>query len=144
MNARRVLLVTLPLLAGLAVIALWPKEKHSPEDEVRALVAHLADAAGRKDVAEITESLGESFKAGGGLSRQETKQMLAGLLLRSPQGVAVLNPSLEVNIESPTSATIDGTFVFAQAGNDIGKYEIRARLVKTGDDWRFISAEWQR
>ena len=144
MNLRRVLLVVLPLLVGVAVVMLWPKEKVSPEDEVRAWVGQLVDAAGKRDVATIADALAPSFKTRGGVSRQETKQMIAGLLLRSPQGVAVLNPSLTIVMESPKSGTLTGTFIFAQAGNDIGKYEITARFSKNENHWLFDSADWSR
>ncbi len=146
MNLRRALMVVLPVLAGFAVVALWPKPRRSPEDEVRAWVAKLVDAAERRDVAELSDSLSDSFK-GGGLSRQETKQMLAGMLLRSGQGVIVLNPSLEVIMESPTSGIFRGTFVFAQgkggSGGDLGRYEIKARFSKPTDQWQLDGAQWK-
>jgi len=144
MNLRRVLMVVLPLLVGGAVVALWPKEKVSPEDQVRAWVGHLVDAASKRDVATITDSLAPTFKTRGGVSRQETKQMIAGLLLRSPQGVAVLNPSLNIVMDSPESGSLTGTFIFAQAGNDIGKYEITARFSKSENQWVFEAADWKR
>lgn len=137
-------MVVLPVLAGFAVVALWPKPKRSPEDEVRAWVAKLIAAAERRDVSTVSGALADAFK-GGGMSRQETKQLLAGLLMRSGQDVTVLNPSLDVTMESPTSGTFRGTFVFARGkgGGDLGRYDIKARFSKPDDRWQLDSAEWK-
>ena len=137
-------MVVLPVLAGFAVVALWPRPKVSPEDQVRAWVAMLVDSAERRDVAALSDALADSFKAGG-MSRQETKQMLAGMLMRSGQGITVLNPSLDVTMESPTSGTFRGTFVFArgQGAGDLGRYEIKARFSKPDDRWQLDWAEWK-
>jgi hypothetical protein len=138
-------MVVLPVLAGGLVIAMWPKPKVSPEDEVRAWVAKLVVAAERRDVGSISDALTDSFKTRGGWSRAETKQYLAALLMRSSQGVTVINPSLDVTIESPTSGTLRGTFVFAQGqgGADIGRYDLTARFTKRDDHWEFTTAEWK-
>lgn len=142
---RRVLIAVLPFVAGALVAGLWPKQKRSPEDEVRALVASAIAAAEKRDVAGVTETLSEAFRGGGGLSRQELKEYVAGLLLRSPDGVTVLNPALEVTVESPTSAAFKGTFIFSQGANganSLGRYDITGRASKRNDGWKFDLAEW--
>ncbi len=143
MTPRRLLLIVLPLVAGLSVLQWWPKAAISPEDEVRALVAKVITSAEKRDVASVADTLSESFRLGGGMSRQDTKQLIAGMLLRSPQGVTVLNPSLEVTIDSPATAAIVGTFVFVQGKQDIGRYEINAKLAKVGSQWAFVSAAYK-
>ncbi len=146
MNVRRALIAVLPFIAGALVVGLWPKQKRSPEDEVRALIASAIAAAEKRDVAGVTETLSEPFR-GGGLTRQELKQYVAGLLLRSPDGLTVLNPALDITVESPTSAAFKGTFIFSQGpngANSLGKYDISGRASKLDDRWKLDSAEWSR
>ncbi len=146
MNARKVVLVLAPLLAAGLVVALWPKPKRSPEDEVRELVAQVLRAAEARDVSAMADTLDEGFRSSQGTTRQETKQYLAAMLLRRNQGLAVLNPSLTVTVDSPTSAHFEGLFVFAQGSGPDGmsRVTIRGTVAKAEDRWRFMTAEWVR
>ncbi len=148
MSGKRLLGAVLALGVGLGVLLLWPKGEKTPEAEVRALVARSIEAAEKRDAATIGEAFAEDFKGPGGASKQEVKGVVLGHILRNPNPLVVLNPSLEVTVESPTRAAFKGVFIFARGpggalGDGASQYEIEARLEKRDDDWLLVSAEWR-
>ncbi|MFZ5445297.1 MAG: hypothetical protein ACOZQL_35230 [Myxococcota bacterium] len=145
MNGRRLVGLALALASGLAVLLLWPKEKLSPEDEIRQLVARAVQAAEKRQPSGVIEVLDERFRGPGGAGREDVRQLLVGQFFRAQQ-VVVMNPLLEVSVRSPTEGHFKGTFVFARDGAalDASRYEIEADLVRAEDGWRVVSASWSR
>ncbi|MDP2274482.1 MAG: hypothetical protein Q8N23_27610 [Archangium sp.] len=144
MNGRQLAGPLLAILVAVGVYALWPKEKVSPEDEIRALVARVVGQAEKRDSAGVTEALSDSFR-GGGLSKQEVRQLVLGQFFKAKQ-IVVLNPLLEVTVKSPTEGRFKGTFLFGRdgAGPEASRYTIEADVLKTGDGWHIIAATWSR
>ena len=144
MNGRQLAGPLIAILVALGVYALWPKEKLSPEDEIRALVARVVARAEKRDAAGVTEALSDRFR-GGGLSKQELKQMVLGQFFGAQQ-IVVLNPLLEVSVKSPTEASFKGTFLLGRdgAGPEASRYTLEADVLKTGDGWQIIAATWSR
>jgi hypothetical protein len=144
-NLRNGLAALVALAVGAAVLLLWPKKAVSPEEEIRALVARCVAAAEKKDVSTIADALAEDFRSGAG-TREEVKGYLLGVLMRNPAGVGVLNPTLEVTVQSPTTASMRGTFIFARAGagSEMSRYDIEGTLEKRDGAWRFTSATWRQ
>lgn len=142
MNLRQLAGPVIALLVGLGVYFLWPKEKLSPEDEIRALVARVVSRAEQRDSSGVVEALGDGFR-GGGLGKQEVKQLLVGQFFRARQ-IVVLNPLLEVTVKSPREGSFKGRFLFGRDGAapDATQYEIEADLLKTDDGWQIVSASW--
>lgn len=142
MNLRRLGGPLIALVVGLGVYFAWPREKRSPEDEIRALVARVVSRAEKRDASGVVEALGERFR-GGGLGKQEVQQLLVGQFFRASQ-IVVLNPLLEVTVKSPTEGSFKGTFLFGRDGAvpDGTRYEIEAELLKTDDGWQIVSASW--
>lgn len=154
MPSRRTLLAAVGALAAFGlVLALWPRGETTPEDELRALVAECVEAANRKDPSGITVHLAEDFRGQQGARKQDVKQVLVVQLLRGDQ-VAVLNPRLDVTVESPTRGAIDGTFVFARVpaktaeelpqGSVAAIYRIEAKLERRDEGWTFVEASYRR
>lgn len=145
MNRRTLLGAALALLVGGGVYALWPKPRVSPEDEIRALVARAVAAAERRDPAGVLEEVSESFRGPSASSKAEVKQVLLGQFFRA-QAIVVLNPSLEVELSSPTRGRFKGTFLLGRDGQapEATSYEIEAELEKTSDGWEVVSARWNR
>ncbi len=145
MNGRSLVGIALALLVGIAVYALWPKEKLSPEDEVRLLLGDMVKAAEKRDPSAVVEGLHDSFRGPGGVDKQQVKQLLVGQFFRAQQ-IVVMNPLLDVTVASPTTAHFKGTFVFARDGAapDASKYDIEGDVDRTDDGWRISSASWNR
>lgn len=145
MNARSLMGIALAVLAGIAVYALWPKEKLSPEDEVRQLISEMVKSAEKRDAAGVVDGLSEDFRGQGTSNKQEIKQLLVGQFFRA-QELTVLNPLLDVTSSSPTTAHFKGTFVFARDGAspDATKYVLEGDAQKSGDGWKIVSITWQR
>ncbi|MEW5741059.1 MAG: hypothetical protein AB1938_19210 [Myxococcota bacterium] len=152
MRGSRLVGLVLALVVGGAVYLFWPRPQRTPEEEVRELVARAVDAAQKRDAAGVTESLADNFRGPSGASRQEVKQLIVGHLFRNQSALVVLNPVLDVTVESPTKASFKGSFVFArgqvsdwqQPGDGASRYDISAELEKQGDEWKITSASWER
>jgi hypothetical protein len=143
---RRALGVVVVAAVGAAVFFLWPQPKRTPEDEVRLLVARAVAAAEKGDAAGVTAQVADDFRGVGVGSKQELKQYVLGYLLQhrgaGGGGIAVLNPSLDVTVSSPTGASFTGSFVFAADG--ASRYEITAEMEKRRGDWVVTSASWKQ
>ena len=142
MNTRQLAGLVLALVVGASVYFLWPKEKRSPEDEIRALVAKAVSRAEKRDATGVTDALAESFR-GGGLGKQELKQLVVGQFFRA-QTIVVLNPFLDVSVKSPTEGSFKGTFLFGRDGiaPEASRYTIEADVVKGDDGWQLVTATW--
>lgn len=141
MNTRSLAGVALAILVGGAVYFFWPKEKLSPEDEVRQLIARMVDAAERKSPSDVVEGLDDAFRGQGGADKSQVKSLLVGQFFRAKQ-VTVLNPLLDVTVHTPTSAHFKGTFVLTRDG-DAATYAIEGDVEKN-DGWHLTSASWSQ
>ena len=90
----------------------------------------------------MTEALADSFR-GGGLGKQEVKQLLVGQFFRA-QTIVVLNPLLDVSVKSPTEGSFKGTFLLGRDGiaPEASRYTIEAEVVKVDDVWQLVTATW--
>jgi hypothetical protein len=142
MNPRQLAGPVIAIVVALGVYFLWPKEKLSPEDEIRALVARIIKQAEKRDASGVTEALADAFR-GGGLGKQEVKQLLVGQFFRA-NAIVVLNPLLDVTVKSPTEGSFKGTFLFGRDGAtpDATRYQIEADVVKGDDGWQVVTATW--
>lgn len=145
MNGRSVAGAVLALAVGVAVYALWPKEKLSPEDEVRQLIGQMVAAGEKRDPQGVVEGLHDAFRGPSGSDKQQVKQLLLGQFFRAQQ-VVVMNPLLDVTASSPTTVHFKGTFVFARDGAspDASRYEIEGDAEKADGEWKIVSASWNR
>jgi hypothetical protein len=148
-RASRALGVLLAVLTAVAVYALWPRARHTPEDEVRLLVSRAIDAAQKRDVGAFSALIADDFRAAAVGSKQELKRMVAGYFFQNQHPLVVLNPALEVKVSAPTAATFTGTFVFGrgaglEGGDGASRYEIEATLEQRGGAWLVTSASWHR
>lgn len=145
MNARSLMGIALAVLVGIAVYALWPKEKLSPEDEVRQLISEMVKSAEKRDAAGVVDGLSENFRGQRTSDKQQIKQLLVGQFFRA-QDLTVLNPLLDVTSSSPNTAHFKGTFVFARDGAapDATKYVLEGDVEKGSDGWKIVSITWQR
>lgn len=144
MDLRRVGGVVIAMLVGFSVYFAWPKEKLSPEDEIRALVGRMILGAEQRDAAAVVEELSEGF-SGGGMGKREVKQLAISQFFGARQ-IVVLNPLLDVTVTSPTEGRFKGTFLFGRDGAqpEGSRYTIEAEVRKVEGEWQLVSASWTR
>ena len=144
MNLRTLGGLVIAVLVGLGVYFAWPKEKLSPEDEIRALVARMIQRAEKRDAAGVVDGLSETF-SGQGMGKREVKQLALGQFFGGHQ-IVVLNPLLDVTVKSPTEGSFKGTFLFGRDGAEPSgsRYTIEAEVQKGSDGWQITSASWAR
>ena len=75
MKGRQLLGALLAVAVGLGVYFAWPKEKLSPEDEIRRLVARAVKAGEQRDASGVVVVLDERFRGPGGAGKAEVKQL---------------------------------------------------------------------
>ncbi len=151
--SRRVVGVLLAVLAASAVLYFWPRKPGSPEEQIRALFTRCVQAAEERKLDVIAESMAPEFKAHGA-SKDEVRQMLAYQLLRDRETVAVLNPSLDVTVESDTTGKVVAELVFARTKDKpadqlapesvVAAYHLEARVERREGKWLFVSAEYRQ
>ena len=149
----RALGVVLALLAGGAVLWLWPRNPGSPEEQIRALFARCVRAAEERKLEVISDSMVPEFKAHGA-TKDEVRQMLAYQLLRDRETVAVLNPSLDVSLEGDSAGKVVAELVFARTRDKpadqlapesvVAAYHLEARVERREGKWLFVSAEYRQ
>jgi hypothetical protein len=141
---RQLLGALLALGVGLGVYFLFPRERLSPEEEIRLMVATMTKAAGEKDVRGVMRNLDEHFRGAGGEERRDVKQIVVGQFFRA-NSIVVLNPFLEVSVTNATTGHFKGTFLFAKDGpaEQGSKYEIEADVQRGDEGWRIVAAGWR-
>jgi len=145
MTGRALLVAALLLAAAAAAILLWPRRAQGPEEAVRALVAGATAGAEAHDAARVLAAVAEDFRGPGGSSRQELQQLVLSQLLKFEEPLVVLNPSLAVAIQSPTTATFSGTFLFLRGRSQQSgsRYQVDATLERRDGAWKVVTARWR-
>ncbi len=145
MSGRALLAGALLLAVAAAAILLWPRRTPSPEEAVRAVVARAVAGAEARDPGQVLAEVAPDFRGQGGAGRAELQQLLLGQLLRSQEPLVVLNPTLEVAVQSPTAATFSGTFLFLRGRSQQSgsRYRVDATLERRAGAWMVTGARWQ-
>lgn len=144
MNARALVAVLVAVIAAGAVLLLWPKEQHTPEDEVRALIAKCIAGVERNDIGPLVEAMATNFKGPSGLGRDEVRGVLLGQVMRQQGPITILNPTLDVKETAPGLITFTGQFVMTRPQDGVSRHEISGTVQKLDADWQFVEVGWRR
>ncbi|MGA9520365.1 MAG: hypothetical protein WBV82_02810 [Myxococcaceae bacterium] len=153
MTRSRVVGAALALAAAVAVLVLWPRNKPTPEEQIRQMVIQMTAAAEEKDLGFIMEQISERFRGTSpALSKQELRQILAAQILRG-QWVRVFVRDIDVELRSPSEAWFRGKFIFGRSEADtlerlsaesrIQAYEVEGTLEQEDGEWRFVSGGYR-
>ena len=154
MTKVRLIAVLGAAVAGATTYALLTRAPPSAEELIKRKAIAMADAAQRKDVADVMKEVAPSFRSDEGMGRDEVRGVLAAQILRG-EWVRVFTTGLEVSLTSPTTADFKGNYIFGRSEatdlKDLAKesvisaYEITARLQRESDgEWRFVWAKWRQ
>lgn len=138
------------LVAAGLVYALLGGESGGDEEQLRALVQDVADAASRRDVSGILDHVSPGFRGGGRsmASRDDLKAMLLGVLMRSAwTQVVVLDRQLAIEGDR-ASGTVRFVGLRGQKApsslSDLAPgmdaHEVEIRLEREGGRWMVVEA----
>ncbi|MBI5549808.1 MAG: hypothetical protein HY901_38470 [Deltaproteobacteria bacterium] len=143
-------LAVVALGMGVAAWLLWPREPADDEQQIRAVIAKMAESAEKKDLSGILDHVSDGYRGEGG-DKNGLKAYLLGYLLRS-QIVTAL--PTEIDFSEPVqggrakvSLVVLLARIPAKKVDDIrpdqliGTHHLEAELAKEeGARWRVVAA----
>jgi hypothetical protein len=134
------------LLLLLALIASCSGDVSDPEEQVRAWVDAMREAAGDKARGDIVAGISEAYIDARGNSRDDIDKLLRLYFLRQDK-IALLSNIDEVRVIGGTAAEVSVTVAMAGTTNNAlgfsaDAYRFELELEYDGDDWQLISARW--
>jgi len=142
--------VVLALVAAGAVLALWPRKEPGVKEAITQRIVQMADAAERKDMAELMDGVSESFRSGENWDKPQLKGVLLGQVLRG-NWVRVFVKDLQVTEVNPSRGDVRVKIIFGRSQADtletlardsvLNAYLIEGAFQKEEDGtWRAVEA----
>ena len=134
------------LLRVLAIFACCGGDVTGPEEQVRAWVRAMHEAAEEKARGDIVDGISPAYVDARGNSRDDIDKLLRVYVLRQ-NTVTLLSNIDEVNVIGGTAAEVSITVGMAGTndsalGISANAYRFELELELDGDDWLLISARW--
>lgn len=134
------------LLLCLAMLAGCGGDVSDPEEQVRAWVQAMHEAAEEKARGDIVAGISPAYVDARGNSREDIDKMLRLYFFRQ-NTVTLLSSIDEVNVIGGTAAEVSITVGMAGTNNSAlgisaDAYRFELELELDGDDWLLISARW--
>ncbi|HKU12825.1 MAG TPA: hypothetical protein VJQ52_00440 [Steroidobacteraceae bacterium] len=130
------------LLAGCA-------DDASPEQQVRAVIDSLEQAAEERDVGDLLEHVSASYRDAQGQDRAEASRYARGYFLAN-QSVHLLTRIQSLEFPSPDEARVKVQVGMAGRGGDPGAstlsadlYDFDVALVREDGEWKVTYADWR-
>lgn len=138
-TAAFVAMYVLALLAGCG-------DRSLPEDQVRAWLAAVQEAAEAKNRGDVIERISPAYSDSRGNSRDDIENLLRVYFLRQ-NTIALLVSVDELTIVGGTAAEVSLTVGMAGTNNralgiNADAYHFELELIADGDDWQLISLRW--
>ena len=139
-------LTRIALLLLLTSVVSCSVDEGDPEQQVRAWVSAMQEAAEEKDRKAIVANISPAYVDARGHSRDDIDHLLRLYFLRQNK-VALLGRIDEVRIIGDTAAEVSVTAGMAATNNSAlglsaDAYRFKLELEHDGDDWKLISARW--
>jgi len=126
--------------------------KESEQDKIKKIITTVQKAAGEKDIKKILSSLSKTYSDPQGNNYETIKGLLIAYFYQYPK-ISVYIPNLDVSVEG-ASAKAEFQAVLTGAGTNasvpgilpdtLGVYAFEVLLKKEADDWKVVSAKWER
>ena len=134
------------LLLALLGVTACGGEGSGPEEQVRAWLAAVEEAAESKQRSEIMSRISEAYGDARGNNRDDIEKLLRVYYLRSEK-VGFVTKIDELSIVGDTAANVMLTVAMAgtyqsKLGFRADAYQFELELEADGDDWKLISARW--
>ncbi|MDJ0938325.1 MAG: hypothetical protein QNJ00_01045 [Woeseiaceae bacterium] len=133
-------------VALLAIVAGCGGEQSGPEEQVRAWVDAMHEAAENKDRRTILDGIADGYADARGNSKDDIGDMLRVYFLRQGTIVLIVNID-EIEIVGGSAANVALTVGMAGTGGgtlglSADAYRFELELEADGDDWQLLSAAW--
>ena len=134
------------LLLVLAMLSSCGGDVSDPEEQVRAWVRAMHEAAEEKERNDIVAGISPAYIDARGNSRDDIDKLLRVYFFRQ-NTVTLLSTVDEVNVIGGTAAEVSITVGMAGTNNSAlgisaDAYRFELELELDGDDWLLISARW--
>ncbi len=139
-------LTRIALLLLLALVASCADDPDDPEQQVRAWVDAMQEAAEEKARRDMVANISPAYVDSHGYGRDDIDRLLRLYFLR--QNTVVLMSHIdEVRIIGGTAAEVSVTVGMAATNDGVmgisaDAYRFELELEHDGDDWKLISAHW--
>jgi len=139
-------LTRIALLLLLTSVASCSVDEGDPEQQVRAWVSAMQEAAEEKDRKVIVANISPAYVDARSHGRDDIDKLLRLYFLRQNK-VALLGRIDDVRIIGETAAEVSVTVAMAATNNSAlglsaDAYRFELELEHDGDDWKLISARW--
>jgi hypothetical protein len=134
----------LVLAAGL--LAVGCAETETPEAQVRAALAELEAASEAGDVGAFDDLVSATYQDGYGHDKQQLADFVRFHVLRHPRGREVILRVRDVQLTSPSTASVVAHAGFAGVGESTlhaDAYALDLDFALEGDEWRVTWAQWR-
>lgn len=137
-----------------ALVAVLGRSRETDEEKLRRVVDELAEAASRRDVAEVLDHVSEGFQGGkrGVATKEQLRGLLLGVLLRQGWSRVYV---LDASFRPAEGGGYDGDVVFVGAQGQelpddvrqlsptrVQAYRVSARFLAEEGDWRIVEADY--
>ncbi len=134
------------LLLLLALVASCSGDVSDPEEQIRAWMGAMREAAVDKARGDIVAGISVAYIDARGNSRDDIDKLLRLYFLRQDK-IALLSSIDEVRVIGGTAAEVSVTVAMAATTNNAlgfnaDAYRFELELEYDGDDWQLISARW--
>ncbi|MCI0569804.1 MAG: hypothetical protein L0Y66_03565 [Myxococcaceae bacterium] len=154
LTPRKLLALGAAVVAGLAVLLLWPGRNVPAEEQVRRRMVQMAAAAEERNLGDVMEGVSDSFRSTEGWGKDDLRRVLAAQLLRG-QWVRIF-----LDVDAPTQVSGDEVAVSARlffARSDaedlahlaresvVDAYAVEGTFRREADgEWRAVQASHRR
>lgn len=138
--------------AAVCFLAVFPAcHKETEQDKIKKVITGVQKAAEEKDIKKIIAGLSKTYRDPQGYDYDSIKGLLLGYFFRH-QKVHVYIPDIVISVEGGSGrAEFQAVLTGGQAGSSadifpesLGIYNFDVSLLKEENEWRVISASWNR
>jgi len=126
--------------------------KETEQDKVRKVITNLQKAGEEKDIKKISSSISKSYKDRQGNNYGSIKGLVIAYFYQYPKisiyitklDVSVTGASAEANFQTVLTSRGAAESAPAVLPESLGVYAFDVVFKKESDEWKVVSAEWER
>ena len=113
--------------------------KSSDEDQVRAVIDSVEEAAEARDASDVLDHVADNYADSASMDKPALRNFLRGYFLAHPKLELVVNvESVEFPVDGLAQAVVSVTTV---EFTDPGIHRLKVEFRRSGDDWQVVRAD---